>query len=125
MPLGKLWPNRRGVTRTCGVVTSELGHSRRFRGVSVTSALPPITDFPRKDRRARFVPGAVTVSKERRAALSSQGGGAVGLIDLAAKMNVKVSSTKKESGFEPLSFCFYGQGCPRPSRPRYVPDAGA
>jgi putative ABC transport system substrate-binding protein len=26
---------------------------------------------------------------------------------------------------EPLSFCFHGQGCRRPSRPRYVPDVGS
>jgi hypothetical protein len=34
--------------------------------------------------------------------------GFVGWTDLAAKMNVKVSSIKK-SGFDPLSFCFHGQ----------------
>ena len=28
MPLGKLWPNRRGATRARGVITSELGQNR-------------------------------------------------------------------------------------------------
>src|ERR1700737_3880957 len=32
------------------------GHSRRFRGISVTSALPPIADLRRKDRHVGFVP---------------------------------------------------------------------
>ena len=30
MPLGKLWPNRRGPTRARGVITSELGQNAKY-----------------------------------------------------------------------------------------------
>jgi DNA-binding NtrC family response regulator len=44
-PLEKLWPNRRGVTKPSGVVTSELGQSRKSGRATWRSALPLRTDL--------------------------------------------------------------------------------
>jgi hypothetical protein len=55
MPLGKLWPNRRGTTRARGVITSGLGQKLRFDLGPATSALPRSTDIVRS---VRFVPPA-------------------------------------------------------------------
>jgi len=47
MPLGKLRPNRQGATRARGVITSELGHSRRFWHIRQRSGYTLISDMVR------------------------------------------------------------------------------
>ena len=49
MPLGKLWPNGRGLT-------SEMGHFRKLALVTAMSAFPPIATKLRTSREVRFVP---------------------------------------------------------------------
>ena len=56
MPLGKLWPNRRGAARARGVITSELGQKRRL-GESLSSSFLPLkADILRKRRHVSKVP---------------------------------------------------------------------
>jgi len=45
MPLGKLWPNRRGATRARGVITSELGQTQKSDHATWKSALLPGADM--------------------------------------------------------------------------------